>query len=194
MKIRMRIWACIAVLSLLPLSSAVASVAEPEYTIAEFAVDLAKMLTNKADFSTVEAASYLAQIGVELPGTLDSGVNEQSLADMLTQVGVHVGTTNPERLVTARTAEHLFQMFDSNDTLFAGELFKTCQQGSGEPRQCITDADCAPGHSCTVVNSIKCQSGPNDGEFCESDADCPMGTCKIPPGQQRKLDPASPSD
>ncbi len=194
MKSKIRIGACVAVLSLLSLSLAVASVAEPEYTIAEFAVDLAKMMTNNADFSAAEAASYLEQVGVELPDTPDSWVNEQNLVDMLTQVGLQVGTSNPERIVTARSAKHLFQMFDSNDTLFGGELFKTCQQGSGEPRQCITDADCAPGHSCTVVNSIKCHSGPNDGAFCESDADCPMGTCKIPPGQKRKLDPASPID
>jgi hypothetical protein len=194
MKKKMRIWVSVAVFSLLPLSLAVASSAEPEYTVGEFAVDLAKMITNKADFSAAEAAGYLEQVGVELPGTLDSTVSEEELVDVLNQVGVHVSTSNPERTVAADTAGRLFQMFDSNDALFAGELFKTCQTGDGEPHQCITDSDCAPGHPCTVVQSIKCHSGPNDGLPCMTPGDCPMGVCNIPPGQQRKLDPASPDD
>ncbi len=191
---KMRFWVSATMLCLFPMSMAVASSAAPEYTIGEFAVDLAKMITNKSDFSAEEAAGYLKQVGVELPGTLDSRVSEEYLADVLNQVGLHVGTSNPERTVAADTAGRLFQMFDPNDALFAGELFKTCQTGDGEPHQCITDADCAPGHPCTVVQSIKCHNGPNDGAPCMNDGDCPMGMCKIPPGQQRKLDPASPDD
>ncbi len=118
MKKMMRIWVSVAVLSLQPLSLAVASSAEPEYTVGEFAIDLAKMITNKADFSAEEAAGYLKQVGVVLPGTLDSSVSEADLVDMLNQVGVHVGTSNPERTVAADTAGRLFQMFDRNDSLF----------------------------------------------------------------------------
>lgn len=194
MQKKIRIWVSVAVLSLLPLSLVVASPAEPEYTVGEFAVDLAKMITNKADLSPEEAAGYLEQVGVELPGTLDSSVSEEDLVDVLNQVGVHVSTSNPARTVATDTAGRLFQMFDRNDALFAGEFFKTCQTGDGEPRQCINDADCASGHRCKLVNSIKCHNGPNDGAACMTDADCPMGMCKVPPGQQRKLDRASPDD
>jgi len=175
------------------LSVVVASSDEPEFTVGEFAVSLANMITNKSDFAAQEAAAYLHEVGVELSGDLDSEVTEQDLAEVLNQMGLRVGTSSPERIVTDETADHLFQMFDRNDTLFTGELFRTCQQGDGEPQQCVTDADCKSG-TCRVVNAIKCQSGPNHGGACMSDADCPMGTCNIPPGQAKKLDTASPDD
>ena len=93
MKKKMRIWVSVAVLSLLPLSLALATSAEPEYTVGEFAVDLARMITNKVDFSAEEAAGYLDRVGVELPGTLDSRVSEEYLVYVLNQVGVHVGVS-----------------------------------------------------------------------------------------------------
>ena len=38
------------------------------YTVGDFAVNLAKMVTNKADYTPEQAAAYLAEVGVE-PGT-----------------------------------------------------------------------------------------------------------------------------
>jgi len=191
---KMKFWVSAAVLCLFPVSMAVTSSAAPEYTVGDFAVNLAKMITQKSEIEPEDAVTFLGKLGVELQGELDSRVSEQALTEAFNQLGLSLTTSSPDRTLTAQKADHVFQMFDRNDTLFAGELFKTCQTGSGEPHQCITDADCADGHACKVVQSIRCQDGPSDGDGCMTDADCPMGVCKIPPGQKKKLDLASPSD
>jgi hypothetical protein len=165
---------------------------EENYTVGEFATQLAKMVTNKADFSAEEAAAYLKQVGVEL-GDLDATVDEAVFVGAFNRLGVNMVTARPEAEISSGKAGQVFQMFDANDTLFTGELFKTCQQGDGEPHQCITDADCTGG-TCDVVSSIQCKGGSSAGSLCMSDGDCPGGTCKIPPGQAKKLDLASPND
>jgi len=164
-----------------------------EYTVGDFAVNLAKMVTNKADFTPEQAAAYLDKVGVEL-GDLNAQVDEEIFVAAFNRLGVNLVTVNPEAEISSEKADQVFQMFDRNDTLFTGELFKTCQQGDGEPHECVTDADCKDGHPCKVVESIKCSGGSNHGNGCMGDGDCPDGTCTIPPGQARKLDIVSPSD
>ena len=170
---------------------AMASQAEG-YTVGDFAVNLAKMVTNDADFTPEQAAAYLNKVGVEL-GDLNAQVDEEIFVGAFNRLGVNLVTGNPQAEISSEKAGQVFQMFDRNDTLFTGELFKTCQQGDGEPHQCITDADCRTG-KCKVVNSIMCKGGAEHGVLCTGDGDCPDGVCDIPPGQAKKLDLASPSD
>ena len=51
MKNMLRTLVSVAVLSLMPLSMVVASSAQPEYTVGEFAVNLARMVTHKANYT-----------------------------------------------------------------------------------------------------------------------------------------------
>ena len=196
MKNKMRILVSVTVLSLLLLSMVVASSTEPEYTVGDFAVNLAKMVTNKADYTPEQAAAYLKKVGVDL-GDLDSQVDEEIFIGAFNRLGVNMVTANPHSEVASDKADRVFQMFDANDSLFAGELFKVChgpRTDRGEPSTCLTDADCDAGVMCRVVGSIKCIGGANDEDLCMSDMDCPGGVCKIPPGQRRKLKLASPSE
>jgi hypothetical protein len=173
----------------------VASEAEV-YTVGDFAVNLAKMVTNKADYTPEEATAYLRELGVDL-GELDATVDEQLFVDTLNELGISLTTANPGREVTQPNADQVFRMFDRNDSLFSGELYKLCNvigDGTDEPRPCVTDADCVGGSSCKVVVSIKCAGGANANQGCMSDADCPGGYCRIPPGQAKKIFIASPSD
>lgn len=174
-------------------SAAVIAAPDADYTVGDFAVSLAKMITSKADYTPEQAAAYLERVGVEL-GDLNAQVDEEAFVGAFNRLGVQLVTSAPDAEVSGDKAGRVFQMFDTNDTLFTGELFRTCQQGDGEPGQCLTDADCAPGHKCKLVNSIKCAGGDHDGSLCVSNADCPGGTCNIPPGQKKKLDLASPTD
>ena len=198
MKNKRRTWVLsVGVLSLLSLSMVVASSAEPEYTVGEFAVNLAKMVTNKADYTPEQAAAYLKKVGVDL-GDLDSQVDEEIFVGAFNRLGVNMVTANPDGEVASDKADRVFQMFDANDTLFTGELFKVChgpRPDNGEPSTCLTDADCDSGVKCRVVRSIKCDDqSSNHGEPCTSNMDCPGGTCQIPEGQLKKLKLASPSD
>jgi hypothetical protein len=173
------------------------------YTVGDFAVNLAKMITNKADYTPEQAAAYLEKVGVEL-GDLDSQVDEEIFVGAFNRLGVNMVTARPDSEVGSDKADRVFQMFDRNDTLFTGELFKVCsgprrdgdESGQGEPSICVTDADChGPGTKCRVIQSIKCDdTSPNQGELCESDADCLGGVCDIPDGQAKKLKRASPDD
>ncbi len=196
MKRKLRTLVSVTVLSLMPLSMVVASSAEPEYTVGEFAVHLAKMVTHKADYTPEQAAAYLTKVGIDL-GDLGSQVDEEIFVGAFNRLGVNMVTANPDGEVAGDRADRVFQMFDANDTLFTGELFKVChgtRPTNGEPSICLTDADCAPGVKCRVVGSIKCKGGANDKDLCTSDTDCPGGVCKIPFGQLKKLKLASPSD
>ncbi len=197
MKRKLRTLVSVTVLSLMPLSMVVASSAEPEYTVGEFAVHLAKMVTHKADYTPEQAAAYLKKVGVDL-GDLDSQVDEEIFVGAFNRLGVNMVTTRPESAVGSDKADRVFQMFDANDTLFTGELFKVChgpRPDNGEPSTCVTDADCDGGVKCRVVQSIKCDDqSTNKGELCTSDADCPGGGCNIPDGQLKKLKLASPDD
>jgi hypothetical protein len=189
---RIQVVALASVLCLALVGATMASQAEG-YTVGDFAVNLAKMVTNKADYTPEQAAAYLEKVGVEL-GDLNAQVDEEIFVGAFNRLGVQMATASPDSEISSDKAGRVFQMFDANDTLFTGELFKTCQQGNGEPGQCLTDADCAPGQPCTVVESIKCKGGSNADALCMSDGDCPGGTCRIPPGQAKKLNLASPSD
>jgi hypothetical protein len=167
---------------------AMASEAEV-YTVGDFAVNLAGMVTNKADYTPEQAAAYLKKVGVEL-GDLNAQVDEEIFASAFHRLGVDVVTRNPEAEVSSEKAGQVFQMFDRNDSLFSGEVFKVCSgggSGTGEPHSCITDADCPGGGTCKTVESIKCKGGSLAGSACMSDAECPGGICSIPPGQLKKL-------
>ena len=169
------------------------------YTVGDFAVNLAKMITHKADYTPEQAAAYLKKIGVDL-GDLDSQVDEEIFVGAFNRLGVNMVTARPESAVGSDKAGHVFQMFDTNDTLFTGELFKLCRTagdpvGGEDVSICVTDADCQGGGKCRVVQSIKCNDlSTNHGELCTSDADCPGGGCNIPDGQLKKLKLASPDD
>ncbi len=167
------------------------------YTVGDFAVNLAKMVTNKADYTPEQAAAYLKKVGVDL-GDLDSQVDEEIFVGAFNRLGVNMVTSRPESTVGSDKAGRVFQMFDTNDTLFTGELFKTRRVINGEPGDrisiCVTDADCNAGAKCKVVQSIKCNGGANDGDLCAAPGDCPDGICNIPDGQLKKLKIASPDD
>jgi hypothetical protein len=175
------------------LAGTVAAASEAEvYTVGDFAVNLAKMVTNKADYTPEEAAAYLEKLGVDL-GELGAQVDEEMFVEAMSRFGIQLTTANPGRVVAEDNADRVFRMFDRNDELFSGELYKLCQGVPGEPTPCVTDADC-PGGFCKVINSIMCKGGSAAGDLCMSDADCPGGFCQIPPGQLKKIHIASPSD
>ena len=177
----------------LALASAVMASEAENYTVGDFAVNLAKLVTKDADYTPEEAAAYLEKVGVEL-GDLNAAVNEEILVGAFNRLGVDLVTSRPEAEVSGQKAGQIFQMFDANETLFTGELYKLCKGGAANQNSpCVTDADCDGGY-CQTLNSIKCYGGSSDGTLCMSDADCPGGYCNIPPGQAKKLGIASPSD
>ena len=176
------------------------------YTVGDFAVNLAKMVTNKADFTPEQAAAYLKKVGVDL-GDLDSQVDEEIFVGAFNRLGVNMVTAMPESEVGADKAGRVFQLFDANDTLFTGELFKLCNNpgnppsGGNQVSISVTDDDCEAGGKCKVVSSIRCDirdaddnPGPGHNDPCMGDGDCPGGFCNIPEGQLKKLKLASPSD
>ncbi len=169
------------------------------YTVGDFAVNLAKMITHKADYTPEQAAAYLKKLGVDL-GELDSQVDEEIFVGAFNRLGVNMVTARPENVVGSDKAGHVFQMFDTNDAVFSGEVFKLCRTvgdpvGGEDVSICVTDADCQGNGKCRVVQSIKCDDGSeNHGDPCETDADCPGGSCNIPEGQLKKLKLASPDD
>ena len=65
---------------------------------------------------------------------------------------------------------------------------------TGEPSICVTDADCQGGGKCRTIQSIKCVGVMSAGDLRETNGDCPGGSCYVPPGQDKKLKRASPSD
>ncbi len=169
------------------------------YTVGDFAVNLAKMVTNKADYTPEQAAAYLQKLGVDL-GDLDSQVDEEIFVGAFNRLGVNMVTARPTSAVDSGQAGNVFQMFDTNDAVFSGEVFKLCRTVGGpvegeDVSICVTDADCNAGAKCKVVQSIKCSgASDNPGTLCETDGDCPGGFCEIPDGQLKKLKLASPDD
>ena len=187
---RMQGWALGSML--LILMTPLAGAADADYTVGDFAVNLAKMVTHKADFTPEAAADYLEELGVELNGDLTATVSEAEFVEALNQVGLNLATTNPTREVSEPHAGQVFQLFDRSDSLFSDELFKLCKGGAANQNDpCVTDKDCIGGF-CRVLQSIKCDGGVNVDQLCTSDADCPDSFCRIPPGQAKKLDLASP--
>jgi hypothetical protein len=187
---RMRGWALGSMLLILVAS--LAGAADADYTVGDFAVNLAKMVTHKADFTPEEAADYLEELGVELSGDLTATVSEAEFVEALNQVGLNLTTTDPAREVSEPHAGQVFQLFDRSDSLFSDELFKLCKGGAvNQNTPCVTDSDCIGGF-CQVLQSIKCDGGSQADELCMSDADCPDSFCRIPPGQARKLRVSSP--
>ena len=124
------------------------------YTVGDFAVNLAKMVTHKADYTPEQAAAYLEKLGVDL-GDLDSQVDEEIFVGAFNRLGVNMVTARPESAVGSDKAGRVFQMFDTNDTLFTGELIKLChgpRPDNGEPSVCVTDADCPNGVKCRALH------------------------------------------
>ena len=193
MKNLMRIGVYALVACLLP-CAAVASSDEPQLSVGDFAVRLAAMITQRSAVEPAEAVAYLGELGVKLEGTLDAPVTEQMIVEAFGDLGLRVASSSPADTVSMDGAERLFQMFDRNDSMFSGEIFRLCKGGGdAQNTPCFTDTECNGGF-CQDLPSVKCQSGPNEGQACMSNADCPMGLCNIPPGQAKKLNLASPDD
>ena len=129
------------------------------YTVGDFAVNLAKMVTNKADYTPEQAAAYLKKVGVDL-GDLDSQVDEEIFVGAFNRLGVNMVTARPESAVGSDKAGRVFQMFDTNDTLFGSELFKVCRliepkDEDNDVGPCTTDADCQGGGKCKVIQVVR---------------------------------------
>jgi hypothetical protein len=194
MKTIFRIGVCALVLCLLSMSAPVASSDQSDLSVGDFAVRLATMITQKPAIAPEEAVEYLGHLGVELEAALDASVTEEMMVDAFGELGVRLTTVNPAGVVADESADRLFELFDRKDSMFSAEIFRLCKGGASDQNTpCVTDADCDGGF-CQELQSIKCVAGPNDGQMCMSNADCPMGHCNIPPGQLKKLNPASPDD
>lgn len=171
--------------------------ASHDYTVGDFAVDLATMITNGAQYGPEEASVLLQELGLGIDHDLDATLDESRLVESLNSLGTSLTTTNPSREVTSDLAGRVFRMFQTNDAFFSGEAIRTCQvegDDANGPRPCVTDADCNGNGKCKIVQSIQCHGGPNQGDSCYNDGDCPDGTCNIPPGQLKKILIASPVD
>jgi hypothetical protein len=137
---------------------------EQPYSLGDFAVRMAKMVTEK-QYTEADAVKVLTGMGFALPGELDSPVSEALVVGAFNQLGANLTTTTPDQSVTRGKADNLFGMLDD--------------QGSVENH--------------FPTDSIKCKGGgPNENLHCVTDADCPGGYCRIPPGWQKKV--SSPSD
>ena len=157
----------------LTLATAGVMAEDSPYTVGDLAVRLAKMVTDKADYTPEGAVEILGQVGVDLDGDLNERVTEAYLVGTFNQLGTNLSTSSPDRQVSRADAAKLFQLFDSG-------------MASTEAGQCPAGF---PGNSC---NSVKCSGGAADGDKCSSDAQCPGGFCRTPPGIAKKV--GSPTD
>ena len=157
----------------LTLAAAPSMAADSPYTVGDLAVRLAKMVTDKADYSPEGAVEVLGRLGVKLDGNLDDRVTEAYMVGAFNQLGTNLVTSSPDRAVNGDDADRIFQLFDQGLT---GTEATQCPPGF-------------PGNSC---NSVKCKDGPNKGEFCTSDAECPGSFCNTPAGIAKKV--GSPND
>ena len=151
----------------LSLAAAPSMAADSPYTVGDLAVRLAKMVTDKPDYSPEGAVEVLGRLGVKLDGNVDDSVTEAYMVGAFNQLGTSLTTSSPDRAVNGDDADRIFRLFDTGTATEASQ----CPPGF-------------PGNSC---NSIKCSGGPNDGLRCSSDADCPGGFCRTPPGIAKKL-------
>ena len=131
---------------------------EQPYSLGDFAVRMAKMVTEK-EYTEADAVKVLTGMGFALPGELDSPVSEALVVGAFNQLGADLTTSTPNQVVTSAKADRLFGMLDA---------------GSVTPEDFIS-------------NSIKCKGGPNEDVPCSSDAECPGGYCRVPPGWQKKI-------
>ena len=137
---------------------------EQPYSLGDFAVRMAKMVTEK-EYTEADAVKVLSGMGFALPGELGSPVSEAVVVGAFNQLGADFTTSSPDASVTQGKADLLFGMLD--DTASTENHFDT--------------------------DSIKCKGGgANEGLHCITDADCPGGFCRYPPGWQKKV--SSPSD
>ena len=131
---------------------------EQPYSLGDFAVRMAKMVTEK-EYTEADAVKVLTGMGFALPGELNSPISEAVVVGAFNQLGADLTTSTPDQVVTSGKADRLFGMLDSG---VATEDF--------------------------ISNSIKCKGGgPNEDIPCSSDADCPGGYCRVPPGWQKKV-------
>ena len=145
-------------------SAALAS--EADLTVGDFAIGLAEMVTGRPDYNPEDAARMLRGMGYDLNADLRAGLTEGEFIDLLQLYGIELASANPDQLVSHSTADAVFGLLGSQDTMFT-------ENHSGN-------------------NSIKCKDGVNKGDHCLVDSDCPGSFCNIPPGQAKKL--ASPID
>ena len=162
----------LSVVFCLSLAAPALAAEKADYTVGDFAVGLAEMVTGRPDYSIDDAARLLRGMGYEIGADLRASLKEQEFVDLLNQYGLELTSANPGQVVTSAQAQAVLGLF----------------QDSGS----MLEADCPadfPGNSC---NSVKCSGGSNDEAKCVTDADCPGGFCRTPPGIAKKL--ASPSD
>jgi hypothetical protein len=137
---------------------------EQPYSLGDFAVRMAKMVTEK-EYTEADAVRVLTGMGIALPGELNNPVSEAVVVGAFNQLGADLTTSTPDQAVTSAKADRLFGMLDNQATI--ENHFDT--------------------------DSIKCKGGgPNENQHCITDADCPGGFCRYPPGWQKKV--SSPSD
>ncbi len=141
---------------------------EAPVSVGDFAVQLAKMVTEK-EYTPEGAVAILSEIGVKLDARLGDRLTEAELVNAFNQLGFEWTTSKPGQLVSAKKARTAVSLFTESG-----------------PRECPPGF---PGASC---NAVKCASGVNEGTKCSSDAECPGSFCRIPPGLAKKV--PSPSD
>ncbi len=150
-------------------TAAVAS--DGEYTVGDFAVRLAQMMTDELDYDTPEAAvAVLGQIGVDLKGDLQGEVTEEYVIDVFNrQLGTDLTTSNPGRTVDRRAADRIFGLLDplGNPALERQGIGK-CK---GKPPntashgfKCQTDADCVGefGQGFCFFGGKRVKASPNE--------------------------------
>ena len=163
MRMRAKALLCAVVLTL---AGSVALSEERQYTVGDFAVDLARTITDKK-YDREGAVAILHKIGVQFDADdLDAEVTEAYLVDGLSQFGVQLTTSVPARAVTRSTTYTVLHGFLARG---AGGSFE--KKG---------------------VPNFKCKKGSNKGSSCQSDGDCPGSFCWMPPGQKKKASPSVP--
>ena len=151
----------------LALSAQAVAAEDVDYTVGDFAVGLAELVTGRPDYTVEDAVTMLRGMGYDVSDDLQANLKEQEFVDLLNQYGLQLRSTNPGQAVTPDQAKTVLGLFGANSAAEA--------------------TDCPPGFPGSSCNALKCVGGANDEAKCSIDADCPDGFCRTPPGIAKKL-------